>query len=146
MNYIVSAIGMTAASVAILIGALLGAMFGRPIDEFASSVRYSMFPVIEAKWTVEPMHEGFFAVRFSGYKYRDDCELVAIWVYDVSPDGVKTRLTVSRPNGTLNRRLGAGPFSSRYPWVITPPPVGRLEISFEHRCDGHSVSTVVGEA
>ena len=126
-----------------ILGIGLAALFSNQIDELAADAYYVFSPVIEAKWSAVKVEDGRYAVSFQGVKHKGDCHLVSIWAYDVSPDGVMTRLTATRVDGAINQHYAAGPFATRLPWILTPPPLGKLAIKMEHRCGQRVVLTPV---
>lgn len=127
------------------VGFAIASVAADPITDVLYDAYDHVFPVMSAQWQATRMNDGRYAIQFSGRKNRD-CRLVTVWAYDVSPDGIRTRLAAARDGGPVNRHLEVGPFATTAPWLITPPPLGKLEVSFEHRCGSRAVITPARQA
>jgi hypothetical protein len=123
------------------IGLLIGWLLD-PLSEEVWSIYDSMFPVVTVQATPTQLHDGRYAVMMSGTKHRS-CDLEGVFAYDVVQlqRPTKTRLTAQRIDGAMNVTIPKGSFTSSTPWVIVPPPVGKLEIWMRHRCSDRYVMT-----
>lgn len=96
-------------------------------------------PPVTMTWQAEVLPDGRFAVRFSGFKYRDECELAEVRAFGRTASGGEERLSITRDGPGRNRRLGVGPFGPTLPWVLVPPPIGDPRIVAEFDCGARDV-------
>lgn len=95
-------------------------------------------PPVVMTWRAEALSDGRYGVRFSGVKYRADCDLTDMRAWGLTPDG-EARLDIKRDSAVINRRMPTGPFGPSPIWALIPPPIGDPQIVAEFVCSGREV-------
>jgi hypothetical protein len=123
------------------IGLLIGWIVD-PVSDELWGVYDAAFPVATVTATPQGLPDGRYAVLMSGTKHRA-CDLDGVFAYDRidTPKPIRTRLAAQRLDGAVNATFPLGEFRTGAPWLITPPPTGRLEIWMRHRCGERFVMT-----
>lgn len=129
---------------AAFIGAALGVFFAPLIgltQDVAEEAYDWLRPVVDSHAEVTYRTASDWRVVMYSTKNRD-CRLVEVQAYDVSPARDVVRLRFEREDGAPPSGMLTGKFRSST-YVVAPPPVHRLDLSFLHDCGGRIVRTKV---
>lgn len=110
-------------------------------EDLAHQIYRKVYPVIEATYTVESKSEDGWTLTMRSVK-KEDCALVEVQAFDVSPGGTLSRLVFARADGKAPSGMAPGKFRSAV-YLLTPPPKHALKLSFVHSCNGRTVRTPI---